>query len=260
LFVIILLSFSFYYIKNKRPKDIFHINIIEQQNYNNDIKYNRNGDLRDVIIIGDSHAKSLAYYLNEDLKNISYNLYLHESFFFTQDLQLIDQQIKDKSYKPILIISYRWIDKINKFNSLKNVDKNLHEIIITSIDNFLKNSQATIIVYPVPEHNFNPQRVVQSRYYFHKIFGHSDFELPILSTNYIDFKNKNQNVFNILNNIKGDNLYRVYPHEHFCDTEIKNKCITNTKSNFFYYDDIHMSREGSKYVVKDIVNIIKTSK
>lgn len=257
--VIILLSFSFYYIKNERPKNIFHKNITEQKNYRDDIKYNRNGDLGNVIIIGDSHGKSLAYYLNEDLKNIGYNLYFHESFFI-QDLELINQEIKINLNKPILIISYRWIDKVNKFNSLKNVNKNLQEIIITSIDNFLKNSQAIIIIYPVAEHNFNPQRVIQSRYYLHKIYGKNNFELPILSTNYIDYKKKSQNVFNILNNIKGDNLHRVYPHEHFCNTEIKNKCIANNKSDLFYYDDNHLSREGSKYVIKDIINIIKTSK
>jgi peptidoglycan/LPS O-acetylase OafA/YrhL len=258
--VIILLSFSFYYIKNERPKNIFHKNITEQQNYKDDIKYNRNGDLGNVIIIGDSHAKSLAYYLNEDLKNIGYNLYFSESIFFIQDLELINQEIKNKSSKPILVISHRWIDKINTFNSLKNVNNNLQEIIITSINNLLKNSQAIIIVYPVVEHNFNPQQVIQSRYYFHKVFGKNNFQLPILSTNYIDYKKKSENVFNILNNIKADNLHRVYPHEHFCDTEIKNKCIANDKSILFYYDDNHLSRHGSKYVIKDIINLIKTSK
>lgn len=117
-----------------------------------------------------------------------------------------------------------------------------------------------ILVYPTVEHNFNPLRVIQSRYYFNKIFGKNDFELPVLSTNYYDYEKKNQNTFNILNNIKGDNLHRVYPHEHFCNTEIKNKCITNDKVNLFYYDDNHLSREGSKYLIKDIVNIIKASK
>ena len=256
--VIIILIFSFYYLKNNRPKSIFHKNIITtQKSYHDKIKYNRNSNLGNIILIGDSHAGSLAYYLNENLKSINYNLYFHQSDFFIHDLELINREIKNNSIKPILIISHRWVDKIN---SIKNLNKNLQEIIISSINNLVKNSYAIIIIYPVPEYNFNPSAVIQSRYIFHKIFGKNNFELPILSINYSEYKKKSQNVFNILNNIKGDNVYKVYPHKHFCATEIKDKCITNNKSNIFYYDNNHLSREGSKYIVKDIINIIKTNK
>jgi peptidoglycan/LPS O-acetylase OafA/YrhL len=256
--IIILLSFSFYYTHNTRPKKNFYKLVIDNQNYQDEIKYNKNFVLGDVILIGDSHAKSLAYQLNEELKNISYNLHFFESNFFIEDLELINKEINNKYTKPILIISHRWLDKINRFNSQKN--KNSSEIINSSVENFLKNSQVVIILYPVVEHDFNIQRVISSRYSFNKIFGKNNFEMPILSTNYDDYKIKNQNIFDILNNIKGEGLYRIYPHKYLCNTEIKNKCIANNKENIFYYDENHLSREGSKYLMKDLVNIIKASK
>ena len=64
-------------------------------------------------------------------------------------------------------------------------------------------------------------------------------------------------IFEIFDRIKNNNLYRVYPHNYFCDTILKNRCVTNNKDILFYYDSDHLSLDGSKFVVDDIVKIIK---
>ena len=36
-----------------------------------------------------------------------------------------------------------------------------------------------------------------------------------------------------------------------------NKCVANNEKYLFYYDDDHLSYEGSKYLVSDIIKKIK---
>jgi hypothetical protein len=36
-----------------------------------------------------------------------------------------------------------------------------------------------------------------------------------------------------------------------------NRCVANNKEHLFYYDDDHLSLEGSRYVVNDIMKVIK---
>ena len=55
-------------------------------------------------------------------------------------------------------------------------------------------------------------------------------------------------------------MFRVYPHEFFCNTKLRNKCIANDEENIFYYDDDHLSKFGSEIVVNEIMEIIKKIK
>ena len=85
----------------------------------------------------------------------------------------------------------------------------------------------------------------------------NDDDIPIFSTNYDLYKKRNRLIFKTLDSIKGNNVYRVYPHKHFCDNQIKNECVTNSTDTLYYYDNNHLSLQGSKFVVKDIIEIIK---
>ena len=37
-----------------------------------------------------------------------------------------------------------------------------------------------------------------------------------------------------------------------------NRCVANNKEHLFYYDEDHLSLEGSKYVVSDIMKVIQS--
>ena len=81
--------------------------------------------------------------------------------------------------------------------------------------------------------------------------------MPILSGSYEVFKKRNKLVFETLDSIKNENIYRIYPHKLFCDKQLENRCVSNDKNNIFYYDDDHLSIQGSKLVVDEIMNEIK---
>jgi hypothetical protein len=84
-----------------------------------------------------------------------------------------------------------------------------------------------------------------------------NIDINILSTSYEVYKNRNKTIFETLDNIHGPNIYRVYPHKSFCNTVIVNRCVVNSKEDLFYYDDDHLSLEGSKFVVNDIMKLIQ---
>jgi hypothetical protein len=85
-------------------------------------------------------------------------------------------------------------------------------------------------------------------------------EIPILSSSYDVYKKRNKLIIETLDDIKGPNVYRIYPEYLFCNTIIQNRCVTNNKEHLFYYDNNHLSLEGSKYVVNEIMKTIQQIK
>jgi peptidoglycan/LPS O-acetylase OafA/YrhL len=155
----------------------------------------------------------------------------------------------------------RWIDfyfqPTNiKTETLEQRQKYITESIKLSAKNILQNQHILILVYPVPEIGFHvPKLVIQNKPFFYLL--NNKIEIPILSVSYDVFKNRNKIIFETLDSIKGPNVYRVFPHKSFCNTVIINRCVTNNKEHLFYYDDDHLSLEGSKYIANDIMKIIQ---
>jgi hypothetical protein len=50
----------------------------------------------------------------------------------------------------------------------------------------------------------------------------------------IVYKKRNNPVFEILDNVQNPNIYRVYPHKSFCNTIVKDRCVSNDEENIFY--------------------------
>ena len=83
-------------------------------------------------------------------------------------------------------------------------------------------------------------------------------EKNYLTTSYEAFKTRNNLSFKVLDSIKNKNIHRVYPHKIFCNSKIKNRCITHDSQNIFYYDYIHLLGKGSTSLVNLIINKLKS--
>jgi len=81
-----------------------------------------------------------------------------------------------------------------------------------------------------------------------------------LSSSYETYKNDNKLIFKILDTIQSPNIYRVYPNKLFCDNQIKKKCVANDENNIFYYDENHLTIQGSKLIVDKIIDKINKIK
>ena len=130
----------------------------------------------------------------------------------------------------------------------------LKEAFKVQIENILNKGHKIILVYPVPEMGFHPIRLLYKKYLFEKNFLNNS--LPILSGSYDVFKKRNDLIFKILDSFQNPKIYRVYPHNIFCNTIVENRCVANDKKNIFYFDDDHLSTYGSKLVVSEIMKKI----
>ena len=97
--------------------------------------------------------------------------------------------------------------------------------------NDLAKDNNIILVYPMPEVGVSVPRVIKN-YIMNKNI--ELFKDGLFTTSYEIYKNRTKTSFELLDSIKGDNVYRVYPHSLFCDTIIKDRCVTHDKDYLFY--------------------------
>ena len=167
--------------------------------------------------------------------------------------------VNEEVYKKVNNLEYSsYLEPINtetKTSSLRERQQYIKEGLISQINKIINQGHKLVLVYPVPEVGVDPYRYLFKKYNFNKnLFKNS---IPIFSGSYEVYKKRNKLVFEILDSIKNENIYRVYPHSYFCDKQIENRCITNDKNNIFYYDGDHLSIQGSKLVVDGIMKEIE---
>jgi len=151
---------------------------------------------------------------------------------------------------------HSYLEQINiKTSSLKERQQYIREGLISQINKIINQGHKLILVYPVPEMGIDPHRYLFRNYIYNKnLFINS---MPIFSGSYEVYKKRNKLIFEILNSINNPSIYRVYPHEFFCNKQLENRCVANNKNNIFYNDTNHLSIHGSKLVVDEIMKEIK---
>ena len=171
---------------------------------------------------------------------------------------LFDNEEGYKEYKREDEKYLDYLEPINiKTSSQQQRAKYIKEALISQNNNIINQGHKLILVYPVPEMAFELPKLLYSKSVKNFDFYKNEYSLPILSGSYEVYKKRNKLMFEILDSVQNENIYRVYPHSHFCDKHLKNRCIGNDKENIFYYDENHLSLGGSKFVVDDVLKIIK---
>ena len=178
---------------------------------------------------------------------------------FRWSLKILETHFdNEEGYKEESNLTYEYYlepDNINT-TSQQQRQKYLRDEVISRINFIINQGHKLILVYPIPEMAFDVPRQLNSKFIKSRL-NFSKFSIPILSGSYEVFKKRQKPIFEILDNVKSPNIYRVYPHKYFCDTVVKDRCIANDEENIFYHDDDHLSLIGSKYAVDEIIKKIK---
>ena len=119
----------------------------------------------------------------------------------------------------------------------------------------LSKQNKIILIYPIPEVGWNPNNKIYNQYAKERFS--KNFNILNVTTNHEVYKNRTKSSFELLDSIQGDNIYRVYPHTLFCDTTIKDRCLTHDDKNIFYYDDNHPAFKGAEMINNLIMKEIK---
>jgi hypothetical protein len=236
-----------------------------------------------VYLIGDSHMASLAYDLKiRVVKNnyqfITFTTSLFGACLYDSSINNIDiktekicknsyfQKLKQpllKDKNSIIIFGGRFPFYLNNYNfdnEKVGIDESEWREKYVSDNNFqnlfknevseISKKHKIILVYPIPEMVSN---IPSKLNIFFKTLPKNVDKKKIKVSDYIfspfqDYKNRAKSSFDLLDSIKGENIYRVYPHKLFCDTIIKNMCATHDDKNIFYADNNHPSLKGAEMI------------
>jgi peptidoglycan/LPS O-acetylase OafA/YrhL len=242
-----------------------------------------------IFIIGDSHAASIMYDLKNRVVKKNYQFITNTidgCFFFPEfnkgsKINHTDQNCQSNYFKKLkntllneresiiiffgrlpLYLSRCYFDNqeggieyyatcskmyfsAGKYNSIEESFK-------TEVSKLSKKHKI-ILIYPNPEVGLNvPQKLLHKRKNILSI-KLNDY----ITTSYEVYKNRTKSSFELLDSIIGNNVYRIYPHTLFCDTIIKNRCLTHDNKNIFYSDDDHPSIKGSEMINELIIKEIE---
>ena len=139
--------------------------------------------------------------------------------------------------------------KLGKFDKIEDSFKENVEL--------LSKTNKIILIYPIPENGWNVPRKLYLQLFFDKNKKDLKNKKNWITISHETYKKRTKYSFEILDSIKGENIYRVYPHKLFCDSLIKNRCVSHNNERIFYSDDDHPSSRGAEMINNLIMKEIK---
>jgi peptidoglycan/LPS O-acetylase OafA/YrhL len=235
-----------------------------------------------VITLGDSHAGSLSDQANIYAKRKGYNFIQVSSAGCTHIPNLqgggcderakkVVEFIRNIDGKKYLIYNSR-LPKVLEQVSYKNpeggteggyrdlskqdlerIEKNKPSRM-SMISNFIstlsKNVDRMLVVYPVPEHGYNPRKEIM------KLENRFNAKNITQSVSYGHFKNRTKSAYTALDGANGSNITRVYPEDYLCDKKLS-RCYSQKYNELYYTDDNHLGPKGAKMILDAISKHLK---
>jgi len=243
----------------------------------------------DVMLLGDSHAASLTLELANRFKLINKS-FLNETKSGCLPIREIRQwpdnecaefinsalnEAQQRNIKTIIIVA-RWayyitddgfnngeggvesrglspnsVTDIDKTKSIEIRKKAILFKIKENIQSLISQGFNIILVYPIPQNGWTPSDRLAKILFFNSTQQN-------LSTSHSKFITDTKEIYETLDDVgKSTNLHRVFPENIFCNTKLKNRCFTSISDTIFYYDDDHLSNEGAKLVVDEVMKFVK---
>ena len=251
-------------------------------------KFNTSSNKK-VYIIGDSHMGSLMFNLKDRVvkKDYQFITSTYGDCLFYPGFNLADvktnklnencndnyfqklKEILSEDINSIIIFGGRFPVHLSNYYfdnqeggiegkewKRKYVSVGKYENIQTSFKNELielKKNHKIILIYPIPEVGWRfPSKLF--KIIPKQVNLIKDYLIPknFISTSYKVYKNRVKSSLELLDSIQGDNIYRVYPQTLFCNTAIKDRCVTHNDKNIFYSDNHHPSLKGAE-MINDLI-------
>ncbi len=143
----------------------------------------------------------------------------------------------------------------------KLTDENVRDLLAVhiqqGIQGLLDIGKRVILVYPVPEVGWEPERVA---FILTRIKG-IPFEEIELSTSYSVFKERNSAAYAALDSVPPNpRLLRIFPETLFCNTKIQGRCLVAFDGKQYYRDDDHLGQAGAQLVIDQMMELLLRSR
>jgi peptidoglycan/LPS O-acetylase OafA/YrhL len=152
-----------------------------------------------------------------------------------------------------------WNHKYESIYKTHNIKDDIKDSFVREVSKFSQNNKV-ILIYPLPEICRDPVTQIKKKWLLRSdVFGWKNKISDIVSVSSKVFNDSTLSSFGLLNSIRGKNIYRVYPHQLFCDKIKKDRCVANNDRHLFYSDSEHPSFKGvemiNELIMKEIKNI-----
>ena len=204
--------------------------------------FNKKDNKGTVFLIGNSVMASIQHEMKENLnvRNLNFVPMTIAAGKELQNYKIRRNRILENPNSTII------------FNFQYNRDKKELDILIKKIKIFLNKNYNIILIYPIPQFKENISEVIAKKI---SLKNH-DYTKNYINILYSDYENNTGFIFKELKRLNHENLYKVYPHEIFCNTIVKNKCIAHNNSDIFFIDNLHLAKKGSTLINIDLMKII----
>ena len=241
-----------------------------------------------IFLIGDSHMEILAYDLKEFSRKNNFRFIVSTpagSPFLLNSSRIIKSTNKtDSRFEKIMnlrkkIISeneniivilgarypFYFSDKpfdnkeggkeknVMFYNFSSNSKNSILDEFKSGIEEYANQGVKFILIYPIPEVGWH----VPNKLYFK---NSDDLKKKPLTTSLNVYLERSKYSFDFLDRPKNKNIYRFYPHTVFCDSFVKQRCVTHNQKYSYYMDFDHMSFLGSKLLTDELISTINDIK
>jgi peptidoglycan/LPS O-acetylase OafA/YrhL len=239
-----------------------------------------------IILLGDSHAGSIARYIYASATEagrpfeqytlngclgidtvVRYNLKNGEKIedsHCTEASKKISEYLDDKkkprstivfvSRLPLYLSSFRFDNELGGVESgnrgwiESKGNSKASDAVVDKLNFWVSEGHELILVYPIPEVGWSvPHKYSKEIFSIFKPLGKNPSEISI-EHDYKVYSNRTKDAFALLDLVIGD-VHRVYPSDVFCGGDT---CFANDKDHLYYYDDDHLSTHGAKLLVEKI--------
>ena len=203
------------------------------------------GDNDKVFLVGDSIMASI----QEEMKK---NLILKRLNFIPMTKSGLSNLSMTKDKENIKKRIIKTENSTIIFNSPYHEDKKELDVFVKNIQFFLDRNYKIILIYPIPRFKENVSETLSKKILLKK----TDYKKNYINISYSDYENKTKPIFDRLDKLSHKNLYKLYPHKIFCNSEIKNKCIAHNSEEIFFVDTLHVAKKGSILINIELMKII----
>ena len=156
---------------------------------------------------------------------------------------IIDKKKIDQKLGSTIIFHLNYIQA-------KDDDVFFNESFTKKINNYLKKNYKIILIYPIPYLDENVSMEIEKNLIDKKN------KFNFVNIDFKRFLKESEKISTLFDTLNHENIYKVYPHKKFCNTELIEKCVGNTQTEIYFIDKLHLSNEGSKLINVDLINII----
>ena len=243
------------------------INKLSNYEYFCNINYNPSNE--NLIILGDSHLQTISSELIQNNRLVNYNIFISitQGCPFVLNLENNNSRAncgsskKTKELESIILTGNTtivfggrlpWYFNGTSFETNlgtigDNIEPGGRDLLAGLEENMgflIDNSKKLILIYPIPELGYYPLEP-----YLYKFYNINDE----ITYDIIYWQNYSKEVNNLFNQLIDTKIVRINPEKIFCNNFFLNSCTSSFNGVFYYYDDDHLTRDGAKLVVDEIL-------